>query len=88
MRSPAQRQPKEARWIHATPPNPARPTRRSRPPPPPPPLIKGYLRLGAKICGAPAWDPDFNCADFLTLFRLSDINARYARHFLSDPLPR
>jgi putative hemolysin len=53
----------------------------------PPPLIKGYLRLGAKICGAPAWDPDFNCADFLTLFRLSDINARYARHFLGDALP-
>ncbi len=25
----------------------------------PPPLVKGYLRLGAKICGAPAWDPDF-----------------------------
>lgn len=55
----------------------------------PPALIKGYLRLGAKICGAPAWDPDFNCADFLTLFRLSDINARYARHFLGDaPDPR
>jgi putative hemolysin len=50
----------------------------------PPPLIKGYLRLGAKLCGAPAWDPDFNTADFLTLFRLSDINARYARHFLGD----
>ncbi|KAG0162909.1 hypothetical protein DFQ30_001089, partial [Apophysomyces sp. BC1015] len=33
----------------------------------PPPLVKGYLRLGAKICGAPAWDPDFNVADFLTL---------------------
>ena len=49
----------------------------------PPPLVKGYLRLGAKICGAPAWDPDFNTADFLTLFRLSDINARYARHFMS-----
>ncbi|MDO9196259.1 GNAT family N-acetyltransferase, partial [Rhodoferax sp.] len=29
----------------------------------PPPLIKGYLRLGAKILGAPAWDPDFNSAD-------------------------
>jgi putative hemolysin len=54
----------------------------------PPPLVKGYLRLGAKICGAPAWDPDFNTADFLTLFRLSDINARYARHFLGDALPR
>jgi putative hemolysin len=54
----------------------------------PPPLVKGYLRLGAKICGAPAWDPDFNTADFLTLFRLSDINARYARHFLGDAMPR
>jgi putative hemolysin len=50
----------------------------------PPPLVKGYLRLGAKICGAPAWDPDFNTADFLTLFRLSEINARYARHFIGD----
>lgn len=53
----------------------------------PPPLVKGYLRLGAKICGAPAWDPDFNSADFLTLFRLADINARYARHFLGENLP-
>src|SRR6185437_13908220 len=25
----------------------------------PPPPVKGYLRLGAKICGALAWDPDF-----------------------------
>ena len=54
----------------------------------PPPLVKGYLRLGAKICGAPAWDPDFNTADFLTLLRLTDINARYARHFLGDASPR
>jgi len=54
----------------------------------PPPLVKGYLRLGAKICGAPAWDPDFNVADFLTLFRLSDINDRYARHFLGDTVVR
>ncbi len=23
-----------------------------------PPLIKGYLRAGAYVCGAPAWDPD------------------------------
>lgn len=48
----------------------------------PPPLVKGYLRLGAKICGEPAWDPDFNTADFLTMLRLSDINPRYAKHFL------
>lgn len=50
----------------------------------PPALMKGYLRLGARICGAPAWDPDFNTADFLTLFRLSEINPRYARHFLGQ----
>src|SRR5580698_3197250 len=50
----------------------------------PPPLLKGYLRVGAKICGAPAWDPDFNTADFLTLLRLSEVGARYARHFMTD----
>ncbi|TXI81977.1 MULTISPECIES: GNAT family N-acetyltransferase [unclassified Cupriavidus] len=48
----------------------------------PPALIKGYLRLGARICGLPAWDPDFNVADFLTLLRVRDMNPRYARHFL------
>jgi putative hemolysin len=47
-------------------------------------LLKGYLRLGAKICGAPAWDPDFNTADFLTLLRISEIGDRYARHFMAD----
>jgi putative hemolysin len=48
----------------------------------PPPLIKGYLKLGAKICSAPAWDPDFNTADLLTMLHLSEINPRYAKHFL------
>lgn len=48
----------------------------------PPPLIKGYLKLGAKICSAPAWDPHFNTADVLTMLRLSEINPRYAKHFL------
>ena len=50
----------------------------------PPPLLKGYLRIGAKICGEPAWDPDFNTADFLTMFRLSDMNPKYAKHFLAE----
>lgn len=48
-------------------------------------LIKGYLRLGARICGAPAWDPAFNTADFLTMLRLADMHPRYARHFLNAP---
>jgi putative hemolysin len=50
----------------------------------PPPLIKGYLKIGAKICSAPAWDPDFNTADVLTMLRLSDLNPRYAKHFLNQ----
>ena len=29
----------------------------------PPALIKGYLRMGARVLGPPAWDPDFNTAD-------------------------
>ncbi len=47
-----------------------------------PALLKGYLRVGARICGAPAWDPDFNTADFPLLMRLDDVRPRYARHFL------
>jgi putative hemolysin len=50
----------------------------------PPALIKGYLRLGAKVCGNPAWDPDFNTADFLTMLRMEDIHPRYAKHFLGQ----
>jgi putative hemolysin len=48
----------------------------------PPALIKGYLRLGAKVLGPPAWDPDFNCADLPMMMRLNDLPARYRRHFL------
>jgi putative hemolysin len=47
-----------------------------------PPLIKGYLRAGAWICGAPAWDPDFNTADLPVLLPMSRLDTRYARHFL------
>jgi putative hemolysin len=47
-----------------------------------PPLLKGYLRLGAWICGEPAWDPEFNTADLLVLLPLVRVEARYARHFL------
>ena len=49
-----------------------------------PPLIKGYLRLGAMVCGDPAWDPDFNTADFLMLLSMNNINQRYAKHFLKS----
>ena len=48
----------------------------------PPALIKGYLRLGARILGAPAWDPDFNTADLPMMMRIADLPARYRKHFL------
>ena len=48
----------------------------------PPALIKGYLRLGARVLGAPAWDPDFNTADLPMLLRVDDMPARYKKHFL------
>lgn len=48
----------------------------------PPALIKGYLRLGAKILGAPAWDPDFNAADLPMMMRIADLPSRYRKHFL------
>ncbi len=45
----------------------------------PPPLIHGYLRLGAKVLGPPAWDPLFNTADLPLLVRLEDLPQRYRR---------
>ena len=42
----------------------------------PPALIKGYLRLGARLLGAPAWDPDFNSADLPMLMRIADLPTR------------
>jgi putative hemolysin len=48
----------------------------------PPALIKGYLKLGAKVLGAPAWDPDFNAADLPMMMRWTDLPARYRKHFL------
>jgi len=47
-----------------------------------PALIKGYLRCGAKVLGAPAWDPDFNTADLPMLMRIAELPSRYRRHFL------
>ena len=47
-----------------------------------PPLLKAYFSLGAKACGEPYWDRDFNCADVFVLVNVSDLHPRYARHFL------
>lgn len=47
-----------------------------------PPLLKGYLRLGAVICGPAAEDSAFGTADFLVLLDLEQANQRYLRFFL------
>lgn len=48
----------------------------------PPALIKGYLRLGAKLLGAPAWDPDFGTADLPMMLRPMEMPPAYRRRFL------
>lgn len=50
---------------------PARPNR-----PNIPPLVRGYLRLGARVCGRPAHDPEFGTADFYVLLDLVDVDPR------------
>ncbi|MEU8248670.1 GNAT family N-acyltransferase [Nonomuraea sp. NPDC048916] len=52
----------------------------------PPALLRGYLRLGAWVCGAPAHDRDFGVADFFVLLSMAKVNTRYLRHFLGEPL--
>ncbi len=47
-----------------------------------PPLMKGYVRAGAWVCGAPHWDADFNTADFMMMLQMGKLADRYARHYL------
>jgi putative hemolysin len=46
-----------------------------------PPLLKGYLRLGAKICGAPSWDPEFCTLDYFTLVEVATMDESFRSRF-------
>ncbi|MFA6455628.1 MAG: GNAT family N-acyltransferase [Bacteroidota bacterium] len=48
-----------------------------------PPLLKGYLRLGAVVCGEPAYDKEFGTVDFFILVEKERITDRYRNHYLS-----
>jgi putative hemolysin len=48
-----------------------------------PPLMRGYLRLGAKVCGDPAHDPDFGVGDFPALLDKRQADVRYLRRLRS-----
>jgi putative hemolysin len=77
-------------WEHASPPewmvfprrplpcDPALAVREA----PLPPLLKGYLRLGAYVCGEPSWDPAFGTADVLLLLPLERLSQRHAARLL------
>lgn len=49
-----------------------------------PPLLRGYLRLGAEIGGAPALDPDFGVADLFVLLDHTAIDPRWRRYLLGE----
>jgi putative hemolysin len=44
-----------------------------------PALMRGYLRLGAQVCGEPAHDPDFGVGDFPALLDKRQADTRYLR---------
>ncbi|MGD9618600.1 MAG: GNAT family N-acetyltransferase [Mycolicibacterium sp.] len=48
-----------------------------------PPLMRGYLRLGAQVCGEPAHDPDFGVGDFPALLDKRRADTRYLRRLRS-----
>ena len=57
---------------HAAPPRPSVP-----------PLMRGYLRLGAQVCGEPAHDPDFGVGDFCVLLDKRHADTRYLKRLRS-----
>ena len=51
--------------------------------PDPPRLLRTYLTVGAKICGAPAIDREFGTIDFLTLINLRALPVAASNRYLS-----
>jgi L-ornithine Nalpha-acyltransferase len=50
-----------------------------------PSLIKGYLRVGAKLCGPPALDRQFGTTDLFLLLDILEISGDYLRRFGLSP---
>lgn len=47
-----------------------------------PPLMKGYLRVGVKVCGPPAHNPDLNSVVIFILLDTEHIASAYKQHYL------
>lgn len=50
-----------------------------------PSLLRAYMRLGAKVCGDPCWDPAFKTADVFIMLDAKEMPSRYKRRFLKEP---
>ncbi|MCX4904387.1 GNAT family N-acetyltransferase [Streptomyces sp. NBC_00878] len=48
-----------------------------------PPLLSGYVRLGAWVCGEPAYDVDFGAADFYVLLSVRHADPRHFNRLLA-----
>jgi putative hemolysin len=49
-----------------------------------PKLLRTYIGIGAKICGAPAWDQEFGTIDFLTLLDMRELTPAARVRFLTE----
>ena len=50
-----------------------------------PPLLRAYLRSGAKVAVDPAWDPEFRCWDFLTVFDVGQEQRGFTGRYDAKP---
>ena len=46
-----------------------------------PPLMLAYMRLGARVCGEPAFDAEFGVSDFLVLLDMERLLERYRNRY-------
>jgi putative hemolysin len=46
-----------------------------------PPLLKSYLKAGSVICGEPAIDNKFKCADFFTVLDLETLSKSFEKRY-------
>jgi len=44
-------------------------------------LLKGYIKMGAKLMGKPVFDPIFRCYDFFLLLEMKSVNWDYVDSF-------
>jgi putative hemolysin len=49
-----------------------------------PALLKGYLKAGSKVCGEPAFDSKFRCADFFTILDLEQMNKLHEKKYNNE----